>query len=81
VVKKYRFTAAWCQPCKALAKRLESFNITDLEVIDIDTPEAKELVAKYNIRSVPTIVIDSGDEVSSYVGANFNQMIWEEISK
>jgi thiol-disulfide isomerase/thioredoxin len=35
--KIFRFTASWCQPCKALAKNLEAANLNiPIEVIDID---------------------------------------------
>ena len=51
-----RFTASWCQPCKALAQQLEEINTTlPIEVIDIDDNQA--LAMEYDIRSVPTLVM------------------------
>lgn len=68
MVKIYRFTASWCQPCKQLAKVLEAESI-DIPVYDIETN--KELVEKYKIKSVPTIVIDHGDGIiENIVGSN-----------
>jgi thioredoxin 1 len=51
-----RFTASWCQPCKALAQQLEEINTNlPIEVIDIDDNQA--LAMDYGIRSVPTLVM------------------------
>lgn len=53
-----RFTASWCQPCKVLAKNLESVNNghnIPIEVIDIDVHS--EVAMDYGIRSVPTLIM------------------------
>ena len=72
MVKLFRFTAHWCNPCKMLAKVLEQEGI-DIPTIDVD--ENKELAAKYGIRSIPAIVIEqpngsfeviSGPSLSNY---------------
>ena len=55
MVKVFRFTAEWCNPCKMLAKVLEQEGI-DIPTVDVD--KNKELAAKYGIRSIPTIVIE-----------------------
>lgn len=66
--KILRFTASWCQPCKMLAKNLETANIeTPIEVIDID--EDQEKAIEYQVRSVPTLVMVENDtEVKRNVG-------------
>lgn len=63
-----RFTATWCQPCKMLAKNLESVNsIVPIEVIDID--ENTDVAVEYGIRSVPTLVmLDENMEVKRMSG-------------
>jgi glutaredoxin len=72
MTKVYRFTATWCQPCKALAKVLESDGL-DIPAVDIDSAEAKPLMALYNIRSVPTIVIDAGEgQITKFTGAGLS---------
>ena len=50
-----RFTSETCQPCKMLAKTLESMDINqNITVIDIGkNPEA---IDQYNIRGVPTLI-------------------------
>lgn len=70
MVKVFRFTASWCQPCKTLAKILEQEGI-DIPVYDID--QHPELARKYNIRSVPTIVIEQPNgDTELIVGASLS---------
>ncbi len=66
--KVLRFTASWCQPCKALAKNLESMNTNvPIEVIDID--ENSDLAMDYGIRSVPTLImVEENIEVKRLIG-------------
>ncbi len=65
-----RFTASWCQPCKVMAKNLESVNnINDIpiEVIDIDVNP--EIAMDYGIRSVPTLIMKNENiEVKRFTG-------------
>ena len=67
--KILRFTASWCQPCKALAKNLEIANVgLPIEVIDIDVHDT--LAIEYGIRGVPTLVMmDENIEVKRIVGS------------
>ena len=63
-----RFTASWCQPCKALAKQLTELNL-DHSVTVVDIDEQPELAQQYGVRGVPTLVaVDSGKEVKRIVG-------------
>lgn len=79
MTKFYRFTASWCQPCKALAKTLEGMQVS-LPTYDVDTDEAKALMPKFNVRSVPTIVVESADGTfKSYVGASISKELKEAI--
>jgi len=66
--KILRFTASWCQPCKAVSKMLEEMDINlPIEVIDIDVHS--DLAIDYGIRSVPTLVIvDEHVEVKRMTG-------------
>ena len=66
--KVLRFSASWCQPCKAMAKLLDDIDTNlPIEVIDID--EQSELAVDYGIRSVPTLVmIEENVEVKRMVG-------------
>lgn len=66
--KVLRFTASWCQPCKSLAKQLESIDVSlPIEVIDIDTHS--DLAVEYGIRSVPTLImLDENVEMKRTTG-------------
>ena len=64
-----RFTASWCQPCKALTAMLDEVHLTvPMRVIDIDKEE--HLVKEYQVRSIPTLIqIQDGKVASRLVGA------------
>lgn len=79
--KVLRFTASWCQPCKALAATLESIDHTvPIEVIDID--ENQELAIKYNVRGVPTLImLDESDLVlKRMVGVKAKNLLEEFLN-
>ena len=75
-----RFTASWCQPCKALAKTLEDINTNiQIEVIDIDVQS--DVAMEYGIRSVPTLVMKDGNiEVKRMTGVKTKQQLTEWIN-
>lgn len=69
-MKILKFSASWCQPCKALTKTLQDVNLAGFELQEVDVEENQELAAKYGIRNVPTMVMvdDSGNVKSISVG-------------
>ncbi len=65
------FYADWCGPCKDLAPVLEKFaaeNQSKVKVVKINVDENPELSAKFNIRSVPTLVTMK-NETAIYMAA------------
>lgn len=55
MIKRTLLSATWCGPCQFLKNRLaEQANY--LPILDIDSPEGMELVQKYKIRTVPTLL-------------------------
>jgi len=76
-----RFTASWCQPCKALAQQLEELGLDkDVTVVDID--EQQDLAIQYGVRSVPTLVaVDNNKEVKRMVGVKAKDLILDWFPK
>ena len=67
------FWAEWCGPCKMMApayhqaaQRLEP----QLRLLKVDTENARDLAARYNIRSIPTLALfHRGRELARQAGA------------
>lgn len=59
------FSAEWCGPCKKLSPIIDELALEypDLDIQKIDVDANKELVEKYKIRSIPTILFIQEDEV------------------
>jgi thioredoxin 1 len=75
--KIIRFTASWCQPCKTLAKNLESVDLgLPIEVVDIDV--LSDVAIEYGIRSVPTLVmVEDGTVLKKMVGLKDSKQLKE----
>lgn len=69
-MKVLKFSADYCNPCKNLTSILEKYGITNYEEIDICSEEGMQLVAKYSIRSVPTMLKldDEGNVLDKQIG-------------
>ena len=79
--KVIRFTASWCQPCKALASILEEIDTNiPIEVVDIDAQQ--DIAIEYGIRGVPTLVkIDNNGNVAGrMVGVKAKNLVEEFIN-
>lgn len=62
------FSAAWCGPCRMLAPVIEQVaaELADsVDVYTIDVDQSPEVSAKYQIMSVPTLIVFSGGEEKS----------------
>jgi len=67
------FWAPWCGPCRMMApayaqaaERLEP----NMRVVKLDTEQAQQIAAQYNIRSIPTLALfKGGKEVARQAGA------------
>lgn len=68
-MKLLKFYAEWCGPCKQQTQLLEKCPI-EVQHINVDAEENEELAEKFEIRSLPTLVIvnDNGKELTRFVG-------------
>lgn len=66
------FYADWCGPCKMVAPLVDeiaSDHIGRMLVAKVDTDRAPEVAMKYQIRSIPTIIVfRDGEEVERSLG-------------
>lgn len=67
------FWAPWCGPCRQMAPALEQATAQlepHVRVVKVNTDEAQELGARFNIRSIPTLALFlNGREVARQAGA------------
>lgn len=80
--KLIKFSASWCQPCKALAGNMKHVNFGDVVVEEVDIDDNFEEAQKYSIRGVPTLVLlEDGKEVKRKTGVMMANQIEEFIKK
>ena len=78
-----KFESDSCPQCKALSATLERIskeNKIDIKNIDIEEDNSQDLIRKYNIRSIPTIIfLNENKEYNRLVGnqsyATINKII------
>ena len=78
------FWAPWCGPCRMIAPIIDEL-ANDFEgkakICKINSDEEQELVAKYGIRSIPTILfMKNGEVVDTMVGASSKQAFTDKIN-
>ena len=64
------FSAVWCQPCKMLdpvVKQLAGEWDGKVKVVKIDADENPNLVIKYGVMGIPTLLFIKGGEVKERV--------------
>lgn len=82
------FYASWAEPCKLLKPQIEKVkteyaNKVDFISVNVDAPESEQMIDKFGVSPVPTIVFLSPDgEVVSYsIGYGGEGQIVAELQK
>ena len=78
-----KFGSSWCGPCKTIKPILEELDKEneDVEFVDIDVDEDKELAAKYGVRGIPMLLfIRNGVVERTLVGMQSKEDIQENIN-
>ena len=83
MIKILKFESDSCPQCKALSATLERITKeykTDIKSIDIEEDNNQNLIRKYNIRSIPTLIfLNEDQEYNRLVGnqsyATINKII------
>jgi thioredoxin 1 len=66
------FWAPWCGPCRVVHPVLEEIDAErdDLKIVSINTDENPQTAAKYEVLSIPTLILfKSGDIAKKVIGA------------
>lgn len=60
------FYATWCGPCQLLTPVLESVEkeMNNLEILKVNVDEFPNLARKYNIMSIPTIIVFKNGKIA-----------------
>ena len=58
------FWASWCGPCQMVGPIIEEIagERTDVKVCKVNVNEQPDLAEKYNVMSIPTIIVFKGGE-------------------
>jgi len=74
------FSATWCGPCKTFKPVMNEVAEEGHSVQFIDVDQQQDLAARYNVRSVPTTIIEKdGIEVDRIIGSVSKQQVLSKL--
>ena len=74
------FSATWCGPCKTFKPIMNEIAGEGYSVQVIDIDQQQDLAARYNVRSVPTTIIEkNGIEVDRFIGSVSKQQVLSKL--
>ena len=72
------FWAEWCGPCRMVGPVVEELSVDfdgKVKFVKVNVDEANELASKYNVFSIPTLIIlNKGKVIAQQVGAGSKDM-------
>tara|TARA_R100000697_G_scaffold123445_1_gene156093 strand:+ start:715 stop:966 length:252 start_codon:yes stop_codon:yes gene_type:complete len=76
-------SATWCGPCRLFSPVMNKIAALGIPVVKMDADEDQQSIAKYRVRSVPTVIkVDSnGNEISRFTGAKSESEVIEFYNK
>lgn len=85
-LKLIKFEAKWCNPCKKQETEFEDNPIgIDIQRVNIDSTDSRDiqLVKKYRVMSIPTMVIIDDDNIvrAKFIGLTPSNEIKEAVVK
>lgn len=81
-MKLLKFYADWCAPCRQQSRLLDKVSGIEIISVDIEAAENWDLVEKFQIRSLPTLILlDSQEkEITRFVGLTTLKDIQEKLN-
>lgn len=76
------FFATWCMPCKMMAGIIDNManEYTNVKFVKIDVDQNRELSTKYNIMSIPTMMVfKKGTLAKTFIGVTDKEEIAKEL--
>ncbi|MFA5750265.1 MAG: thioredoxin [Candidatus Shapirobacteria bacterium] len=79
------FWATWCGPCQMLGPIIDEIGNEkkgDVKVVKIDVDQAQEISTKYNVSSIPTVILfRDGQIIDTIIGFRQKQDYITAIDK
>ena len=75
------FSATWCGPWKQFKPIMQELSNEGYDIEFIDGDENRDLAIEYNIRSIPTTIIEEeGKEINRLVGVKSKEEMINELT-